>query len=245
MGEESPASRRATALALVFAMAFPTLTAWGYFVALSRGGQPSAAQQAAFAAGKVVQLAFPLLFLLAWERRTPDWHRPTGAGLALGLLFGAAVVAGMLALYYGGLRSSSLLAQTPGKVRAKLAEVGVGSPAGFLLLAAGYVAVHSFLEEYYWRWFVFGRLRTLLPLVPALALSSLAFASHHVIVLGVYLPGKVLTGVAPLALAVAVGGGVWAWIYERGRSLLAPWLSHALVDAGIFVIGWDLFRRGG
>jgi uncharacterized protein len=241
---EGGASRRATALALGFAMLFPTLTAWGYFVALSRGGQPSAAQQAGFAAGKVLQFAFPLVFLLLCERRLPRWRRPSAAGLALGLGFGAAVLAGMLALYYGGLRSSALLAQTPARVRAKLAEVGVTSPAGFLLLAAGYVVVHSFLEEYYWRWFVFGRLRTLLPLAPALALSSVAFASHHVIVLGVYLPGKVLTGVLPLALAVALGGGVWAWLYERGGSLAAPWVSHALADAGIFLIGWDLFRRG-
>jgi hypothetical protein len=59
----------------------------------------------------------------------------------------------------------------------------------------------------------------------------------------VYLPGKVWTGVVPASLAVALGGAMWASIYERGGSLLAPWLSHTIIDAALFVIGWDLLRR--
>ena len=30
-------------------------------------------------------------------------------------------------------------------------------------------------------------------------------------------------------------GAAWAWIYHRSGSLLGPWLSHLLIDAGIFV----------
>jgi membrane protease YdiL (CAAX protease family) len=56
----------------------------------------------------------------------------------------------------------------------------------------------------------------------------------------VYLPGKVLTGVLPAALGVAAGGAVWAWVYERSGSLLGPWLSHLLIDAAVFLVGWDL-----
>jgi membrane protease YdiL (CAAX protease family) len=41
-----------------------------------------------------------------------------------------------------------------------------------------------------------------------------------------------------------VGGAFWAWLYHRSRSLWGPWLSHALVDATIFVIGWDLITQG-
>jgi membrane protease YdiL (CAAX protease family) len=39
---------------------------------------------------------------------------------------------------------------------------------------------------------------------------------------------------------VAIGGVVWAVVYQRSKSLLGPWLSHLLVDAAIFAIGWDL-----
>jgi membrane protease YdiL (CAAX protease family) len=34
------------------------------------------------------------------------------------------------------------------------------------------------------------------------------------------------------------------WLYHRSGSLLAPWVSHALVDAALVVIGWDVLRRG-
>ena len=44
-------------------------------------------------------------------------------------------------------------------------------------------------------------------------------------------------GVLPHALAAGV---VWALLYYRSKSLWGPWLSHAIVDAGIFAIGYDL-----
>jgi membrane protease YdiL (CAAX protease family) len=107
------------------------------------------------------------------------------------------------------------------------------------------VVIHSLLEEYYWRWFVFGRLRHLLPLAPAVVLSSLAFMAHHVIVLNYYFPGHFFGLVVPLSLGVAIGGGVWALLYERTGSIYSPWLSHLIVDAAIFGIGWDLLGRTG
>jgi membrane protease YdiL (CAAX protease family) len=43
-----------------------------------------------------------------------------------------------------------------------------------------------------------------------------------------------------LSLGVAVGGAVWARLYDRSGSLLGPWLSHLLVDAAIFFVGYEL-----
>jgi membrane protease YdiL (CAAX protease family) len=122
----------------------------------------------------------------------------------------------------------------------KLQEVNMATPARYALLALFIVVAHSLLEEYYWRWFVFGHLRQLMRWTPALVLASLAFMAHHVIVLYVYLPGKFWSAALPLSLAIAVGGAVWAWLYERSGGIWSPWLSHLLIDAGIFIIGWDL-----
>jgi membrane protease YdiL (CAAX protease family) len=43
-----------------------------------------------------------------------------------------------------------------------------------------------------------------------------------------------------LSAAVAVGGAFWAWLYARTGSLYGSWLSHAIVDAGIFAVGYAL-----
>src|SRR5262249_1527345 len=111
-------------------------------------------------------------------------------------------------------------------------------------LFAVFVTVpHSLLEEYYWRWFVFGQLRRRLTLASAIVISSLGFMAHHVIILYVFFPDHFLTAAVPFSLCVAAGGAVWAWLYERSGSIYAPWLSHLVVDAGLFVVGYDLFFR--
>lgn len=44
------------------------------------------------------------------------------------------------------------------------------------------------------------------------------------------------------SVSVAVGGVFWAWLYDRSGSLLGPWLSHLLVDAAIFTVGYGLVK---
>src|SRR5262249_14314401 len=140
-------------------------------------------------------------------------------------------------------RGSRSFARTPAQLWAKVEEFGVGSPTRFLILASYICVLHSFLEEYYYRWFIYGGLRHHLEKVPAILLSSLAFMVYHVIVLANYMPFKL---VIPFSLCVAVGGGVWALLYHRTKSLTATWLSHLLIDAAIMVVGYDLafvYRR--
>lgn len=232
------------ALAMVFAMVWPSVLTWLYFVhfAANQGGAYPL-QKVAFSVGKVVQFTFPLLFVWITTRHLPRPDRLTKAGLGLGFGFGLLVATVMLGAYFGVLRHRPLLAGTSGSVKAMLEKFGVDTPAAYLVVAVGYVAVHSLLEEYYWRWFVFGGLRRLVPLWSAILLSSLGFMAHHVIVLYVYLPGRFFSAVVPFSLAIAVGGAIWAWMYHRSGSLYGPWLSHLLVDGAIFIIGWDLLQR--
>ncbi len=243
---EAPSSPRRLAIALVVALAmtFSTGMAAVYFLALGGSGRPNLLQQAGYTAGKAFQFALPLLFLVLVERRKIAWQRPNTSGLLLGVGFGLLVGAIILGGYYGSLRSSMLLVGMSGRVRAKMAEFGVSSGMEFLALSLFLCLAHSFLEEYYWRWFVFGRLRTLLRLWPAVLLSSLGFMSHHVLILWAFAPDKVLTVVVPASLGIAVGGAVWAWLYDRAGSLLAPWMSHALIDMALFIVGWNLMQRG-
>jgi membrane protease YdiL (CAAX protease family) len=238
----APVPRYRELAALAFAMIFfPSVMAWIYFVALTPGaGGMNPATQAAYTLGKIVQFSFPLVYLLIVDRGSLRAAAPNFAGLRLGLAFGLAVAAAMLVLYFGILRETLLGIGLAVRVRAKLEEFGAATPARFLAFAAFISVAHSLLEEYYWRWFVFRRLRLLTPAAPAIAISSLAFMAHHVIVLDAYLPDHFLSAVVPFSLAVAVGGAVWAWLYARTGSLYAAWVSHLLVDVAVMVVGYDL-----
>jgi membrane protease YdiL (CAAX protease family) len=239
-----PAASAGLACVLIFAMAFPTLVAWLYFVALAEGGGGTNwVQQVVYSAGKVVQFSLPLVFLWFAERRLPRLRRPGQTGLVYGLGFGLLVAGLMLGAYYAALRHSPMLAQTPQRLRQRLSEFGITTLPAYLALSTFIVLLHSLLEEYYWRWFVFGWLRKLLPVTIAAVLASLAFMSHHVVILYVYMPGRFWNGVVPFSLGIAVGGMFWCWLYQRTDSLYAAWLSHLLIDAAIFAIGWDLLER--
>jgi membrane protease YdiL (CAAX protease family) len=63
--------------------------------------------------------------------------------------------------------------------------------------------------------------------------------AHHVLVIGFYF-GWTAPETWLFSFAVAIGGAVWAWLYHKSRSLVGPWLSHLLVDAAIFAVGYDL-----
>jgi membrane protease YdiL (CAAX protease family) len=237
---------------LLVGLLLPTLITWIYFVVLD--GQPALWQQGAYTIGKGVQFLLPLVWvdwilgerpamgtgpiaarLSAWlaRPRPSDWLLAMGFGLAVG---------GLLLLgYYCWLRPAGIFQKPAEAVAAKVRSIGIDAPLVFAAVGVFYSLVHSGLEEYYWRWFVFGRALRGYALPLAISLSSVGFAAHHVLVLAHYFGyASPLTWLA--TLAIVIGGACWAWLYRRSRSLLPVWISHALVDAAIFVVGWDLIQ---
>ncbi len=228
--------------ALAFALVFPALLTWLYLVVLgSPAGMPAEASgpvRFAFAAGKLVQFIFPVVYVAVFERERLRPARPGARGLAPGLAFALVVDAAMLGLFLGCARHHAWFAETPAKVYRLLLDMGAATPGAFLALGAAYAVGHSLLEEYYWRWFVFGSLRRYLPSGAAITLSAVGFTAHHVVLLAVYFPGRFWLLAVPLSAGVAIGGAVWAWLYDRTGALYAPWVSHGLIDAGIFTVGY-------
>jgi len=233
------ASSRADAAALWAAALFPSLATWLYFVVLSTN--PSAAAQA-YGGEKIVQFSFPLVWVMIVQRQKLKLAKPSTAGVAEGLAFGVAVLLGMLCLYFLWLKPAGLLTAAVKPIKEKARTFGMDTPAWFILGGVLLTTIHSLLEEYYWRWFLFGGMRRFMPVAAAVILSSLAFAAHHVILLAVFFHGWSLATIL-FSICVAVGGAAWAWIYHRSGSLLGPWLSHLLIDAAIFVVGYDLVWR--
>jgi membrane protease YdiL (CAAX protease family) len=238
-GPSQGVRRWADLAAVVFALVFPGLFTWVYFVALRRA--PAGLQQTVYAAGKTIQFVFPVFWVLAVQRRPPGRSRLSPAGLAEGLLFGLAAFALALVLYQAWLKPAGLFQAASEQVQAKIVNFGIHGPAAYLILATFYSLIHSFLEEYYWRWFVFGQLRGLMPWQAAVGVSSAGFMAHHVILLATFF-GWLSPAAYLFSLGVALGGAYWAWLYHRSRSLYGPWLSHLLVDAAVFAIGYDLVQ---
>jgi len=221
--------------ALAFAALFPTLGTWVYFIALTGHEW----MQGTYAAAKIVQFAFPLVWVLVVQKARPAWPFRTSGGVGFGVVFGAIIFTAMCGFYFGVLRDTALMRDVAAGVTQKIADARLLTPARFIGLAVFYSLFHSLAEEYYWRWFVYGQLRRVTSQAPANVVSSLAFMAHHVLVVWTYMQDEP-AAVVVFSLAVAVGGSVWAWLYERSGSLLGPWLSHLLVDAAIMVVGYAM-----
>ena len=239
---------KARLAAVVFACLAPTVVTWIYFDALAE----SPLQAGAYAIGKAIQFAFPLVFVLLLMRRRPseagipkhdpqphDWSQATS--VVFGIAMGLAVAAAMFAIYRFFF-SEAVVSNLYHEIKIRTDGFRVRTPLAFMGLGLFYSLFHSFMEEYYFRWFVFGQLRHITRCIPAVVISGLAFMAHHVIVLYHYFGPSLLT--ALLSLAIASGGFIWAWQYEKSQSLLGAWISHLMVDAGIFAIGYHILFSG-
>ena len=72
------------------------------------------------------------------------------------------------------------------KVSKKVNGLGMDSVWKFARLGVFYALEHNFLEEYYWRWFVYDLLKRFVSVPVANVISSLGFMAHHVVLLSVY-----------------------------------------------------------
>ncbi|MEM7577652.1 MAG: type II CAAX endopeptidase family protein, partial [Planctomycetota bacterium] len=192
----------------------------------------------AFGLAKIWILLAPLLWLWKVERvrlRIPRWSN-RGMGLAHGtgvLIF--AVIAGT---YYG-------LAHAwidPAVMLEKVRQFGLDRLSLYLLGALYWCTINSLLEEYFWRWFVYERLRDVLPrsaagIGSAVVACGLLFTAHHVVALSVYFDARTT---ALASLGVFVGGVTWSWLYAKSGNIYAAYVSHVWADIIIFWIGWQL-----
>ena len=223
----------------LFAMIFPTVVTLVYFRWASQFS-PSF-QQTTYSIAKTLQFVFPVawVWLVLREAVRPTW--PRRDGIVLGLIFGLATGVAAWLVYRHWLCGTTAFQDAAEQIREKVLGFGLDAAWKYAAMGVFYSLFHSLLEEYYWRWFVFGQLRQLVRPWPAILVSSLAFMAHHVVVLDKFFHGETAL-IALLSLGVAVGGVFWAWLYQRSRSLYGPWLSHLLVDAAIFWIGYQLVR---
>lgn len=219
--------------AVLPAMFVPLLGALIYFVAYS--GETWA--QATYVLVKAYTLIWPFVataFILRERIPWPDLGASRHRRAVLpGLVVGGLLSAAGLALMHTSL-GDAVMANAD-QVRLKVTQLGVADH--YLAFALFLSFLHSGMEEIYWRWFVFGTLNRLLSFQAAAILGSLAFASHHVVILSQYFPWPLASA---FGLAVAIGGYLWCWMYRRQGTLTGAWVSHILLDLAILWVGYRM-----
>jgi CAAX protease family protein len=235
----APDNLRLAWLGVAIAFLLPTIATVVYFVFGPRF--ELATRRVTYVAMKILEFGFPVVWLCAVLGEPIHWWRPSWAGIGLGAAFGLAVGAAGWLLYAGFLRGTPMFSASVDIVQQRVFAFGVNTPWKYVLLGAFYSLNHSLLEEYFFRWFLFGQLRRLVPLWPAILISAVGFMLHHVVILGTYLRWSPLP-TAFFSLCIAVGGIFWAWLYDCSGSIAGPCLSHLLVDAAIFLVGFDIMR---
>ena len=220
-------------LALLPAMTFPFLASLFYFVLFS----DSPLAKAIYGGTKVFTIIWPLVCLRlifrsrlpAIDRRDARHARALPSGIAIGLLLAGSMFLLMLTPV------GAVVTEGSSAIKMKAQRLGVLDH--YVLFAAFLSVVHSLIEEYYWRWFVYGRLREVLGTRLGIVFGSSAFASHHIVIVAQYFP---IGWAVLMGAAVGLGGAIWCIMYERQGTLTGAWVSHMLADLGIMAIGYRL-----
>lgn len=112
------------------------------------------------------------------------------------------------------------------------------SRMNYLLIGAYVIFINSFLEEVFFRGFIFARLYQNGLRLRAYFLSSLLFALYHVSIFQTWFAWPMML----LALfGLMVGGIIFCWLNHRTLKIHYSWIAHVFADMAIIWIGYTLF----
>ena len=186
--------------------------------------------------GKAWIALLPLVWHIRIDKQKLTFPRPTMRGMGAAVISGTAFFIAMLAAYW--LMRGQIDVEP---LRAKAAATGFDRKGAYIAMFVYIIAVNSLLEEYVWRWFVFSKWYVLTTGVGrgwlAVGLAAACFTIHHIVALRAQF-GWSVTVIA--SSGVFIGGAVWSWCYLRYESIWPGYISHAIVDLAVFVVGWLL-----
>ena len=219
--------RRDTAVAPV-ALIMPTLFVLCYFVFFP----DPPLSRVFYGLSRAFFILLPLLWVMVADKQPFPRPRFKTDGMRAGIISGLVIGIAAISLYANVFQDILPLA----KVHEKAGQLGFGG-AVFPLFALFIIIANSTIEEYYWRWFGFSKLRVVMRPWPAILASALGFAAHHVVILAIFFgwPCGLFFG-----FSVGVGGGLWCWLYKRYDSIWPGWVSHAIIDAAVMLIAFDM-----
>ena len=185
---------------------------------------------ALFALCKGWLFAFPLLWHRFIDKGPITFSPARKGGFLWGTISGICISAAITLAYIAiGDHLIDLSA-----MQERIASVGLANARAYTLAALYWISINSVLEEYVWRWFVFRKSEIVFGRHLAVVVSALFFTLHHIVAMNVYMDGIALV---LCATGIFIGGVVWSHMYSRFRSIWPGYLSHAIVDLCVFLIG--------
>lgn len=121
-----------------------------------------------------------------------------------------------------------------GFIGEKLKELANINIENIIFIGLYIIIINSFLEEFFWRGFVFEKLRKFLRPWMAYLISGIAFSFHHMVFYyNWFNPGFFIL----VTFGLFMYAMILNYIFEKYRDLLSCWLVHSLSDIVQISIG--------
>ncbi len=158
--------------------------------------------------------------------------RSSSSGLKTALALGVAIYTAVVGFYL----VANSLADLSGIKTSLEANLGINKD-NFIAIGLYVAVVNSFLEEWFFRGFVFGQLRKS-SRPTAYVISSLSFSIYHIAIMdGMFsLPLLLLT-----LLGLFLGGTIFNYLNEKNNSIYPSWFCHAFANFAMNTVGIMIF----
>lgn len=180
----------------------------------------------------------PLLYIYVIKKSTLrkflNYERLNKKHLYLGILFGALSFLIILAAYF--------ILENYIDVEGILSEMGSKSkitPGNFVFVGIYITFGNSFIEELFFRGFIFLEVYRMGFRKTAYIFSSILFGLYHIAIFQTWFNAG-LIGLAMLGLITI--GLIFSWLNTRSENILNSYLVHILADIAIILVGLRLFN---
>lgn len=185
----------------------------------------------------LIFVPIPLLYIKYIKKETLleglKIKKMTRKDLLFGLASGSVFFIILLIAYYilgSFIDFNSILAELQTKLKI--------TPLGFIFVALYITLGNSFLEEFFFRGYIFLNLYENGMKWTAYLYSALLFALYHIIIFKSWFTPPIM---ALAIFGLASVGVIFNWMDLKSKNFLNSWIAHALADAAIMLIGFRLF----
>lgn len=161
------------------------------------------------------------------------YKKVDGRRLKIGLIFGVCSFAIIITAYYIlrnyiDLNSIMLELQSKSKI----------TPANFIFVGMYITFGNSFLEEYFFRRFIFLNLYELNSKKIAYIYSSLLFALYHIVIFKTWFN---IWLIVLSMIGLFTIGVIFNWLDTKSQNFINSWIVHIFADIAIVLIGLKMF----